>query len=153
MAFQIKSTAFEHGGNIPKKYTCDGADISPPLSWTSPPEATKSLALICDDPDAPVSTWVHWVAFNIPADKRMLHKDVPKNNELPDGTLQGKNSWGKIGYNGPMPPPGKPHRYFFKIYALDAVLDISSGATKQELLNAMEGHILAEAQLMGLYKR
>lgn len=146
------SSAFEEGGMIPHKYTCDGEDVSPPLSWTGTPEGTKMIALINDDPDAPVGTWVHWVIFNIPASVRELPEDVPPQKELKDGARQGRNDFGRIGYGGPCPPRGT-HRYYFKIYALDAVLSLPAGATKAELLMAMEGHIVAQGQLMGRYQR
>ncbi len=152
MAFQIKSTAFEHGGNIPKKYTCDGADISPPLSWTSPPEATKSLALICDDPDAPMGTWVHWVLFDLPPNTRELPEGVSTQEILPDGSKQGTTDFGRVGYGGPCPPSGT-HRYYFKLYALNANPDLRPGLTKEELLKAIEKNILAQAELMGRYQR
>lgn len=149
----IKSADFKEGGEIPKKFTCEGEDISPELEWENVPEGTKSFALICDDPDAPVGVWVHWVIYNIPSNFRKLERNVPKVSKLENGILQGKNSWPRIGYNGPCPPPGKPHRYYFKLYALDTILNLKEGATKEELLNAMKGHILAEAQTMGTYRR
>ncbi|MFQ6007488.1 MAG: YbhB/YbcL family Raf kinase inhibitor-like protein [Candidatus Zixiibacteriota bacterium] len=152
MALTITSTAFQEGGIIPKQYTCDGADISPPLAWSGVPEGTKSLALISDDPDAPVGTWVHWVLFNIPPDTNKLPENVPTDQTLSDGATNGVNDFGKLGYGGPCPPSGT-HRYYFKIYALDTMLDLSGRVTKKDLLKAMEGHILAEAQLMGKYKR
>lgn len=148
----VTSSAFENGDMIPSKFTCDDADVSPQLGWSNVPEGTQSFALICDDPDAPVGTWVHWVLYNIPADVQALSEKQPKSKTLPNGAVQGKNDWGKLGYGGPCPPSGK-HRYFFKIYALSGMLDLEVGATKAELLNAMEGHILAEGQLKGKYKR
>jgi len=152
MNLKIYSSAFEDGGMIPSKYTCDGADISPPLAWSGLPEGTKSIAIINDDPDAPMGTWVHWVIYNIPPTAQGLAEDIKRVEKLPDGTLQGKNSWGRIGYGGPC-PPGGTHRYFFKIYALDKVLKLKPGATKEELLTAMKGHILAQAQFYGKYSR
>ena len=152
MDIELKSSAFEPGGMIPPKYTCDGENVSPPLSWQAPPEGTRSLALICDDPDAPMGTWVHWVLFNLPADTAQLTENIPTSRELPGGARQGKNDFGKIGYGGPCPPSGT-HRYFFKIYALDTPLQLQPGATKSQLLKAMEGHIIARGQLMGRYKR
>ena len=152
MTIQVESAAFKEGESIPAKYTCDGEDLSPGLSWTAPPEETESLALICDDPDAPVGTWVHWVIYNIPADTGALPEGVPTEKEVLTGAIQGKNDWGKIGYGGPC-PPGGTHRYFFKLYALDGKLALEPGATKKELLAAMEGHVLARGQLMGTYKR
>lgn len=153
MSFQISTTAFSEGGTIPKQYTCDGPDLSPPLSWADAPAATTSFALIADDPDAPVGTWVHWVLFNAPAASHQLAEGVKKDEHLSDGTLQGRNDFRRIGYGGPCPPPGKPHRYFFKLYALDATLDLKAGATKPEVERSMKGHILGEAQLMGRYGR
>jgi len=151
-AFQLTSPAFQPGESIDSKYTCDGQDISPPLSWTAPPAGTKSLALIMDDPDAPMGTWVHWVIYNIPAGESSLPEAVPADQELPNGARQGLNSWPKYGYGGPCPPSGQ-HRYFFKLYALDAVLDLPARVTKERLLQAMEGHVLGRAELMGLYRR
>jgi Raf kinase inhibitor-like YbhB/YbcL family protein len=152
MDIKITSTAFGDGGMIPPKYTCDGEDISPPLQWEGVPEATQSIALISDDPDAPVGTWVHWVIFGLPADTTELPVNVPPDEILTSGAKQGKSDFGRIGYGGPCPPSGT-HRYFFKIYALDAELDLPPGATKSQLLQAMEGHILAEGQLIGKYQR
>lgn len=153
MSIEVTSTAFQQGKAIPKQYTGDGVDQSPPLQWSEPPAGTKSLALICDDPDAPVGTWVHWVLFNLPADTRELKEGLPTTETLKDAPKQGKNDFGKIGYGGPAPPKGKPHRYFFKVYALDKAVDLTPGATKARLEEAMEGHILAEGQLMGTYQR
>jgi len=152
MAMTVTSTAFEEGGMIPRQYSCDGADISLPLSWSGVPEGTKSLALISDDPDAPMGTWVHWVLFNIPPDTRELPENVPPDEALADGSHHGVTDFGRFGYGGPCPPSGT-HRYFFKLYALDNMLDLSGRVTKQDLLSAMEGHILTEGQLMGKYRR
>jgi len=152
MTFELTSTAFGPGESIPGTYTCDGADISPPLQWGDPPQGTQSLVLISDDPDAPMGTWVHWVLFNIPAGARELSEGLPKDAELPDGSRHGQNSWKRSDYGGPCPPSGT-HRYFFKLYALDTVLDLSAGASEKQVLRAMEGHILAEAELMGVYSR
>ena len=152
MEIKITTRAFVPGGKIPGKYTCDGLDVSPPLAWTSVPEGTKTFALICDDPDAPMGTWVHWVLFNLPADIQELPENIPPERELESGAKQGMNDFRKIGYGGPCPPGGM-HRYYFKLYALDTELDLEVGATKRELLKAMEGHILAEGQLMGRYER
>jgi len=153
MAFVLSSAAFSGGGAIPKKYTCDAVDVSPPLAWTEPPAKTRAFALIVDDPDAPAGTWVHWVLFNLPAETRELAEGVPKKDELPGGARQGRNDFRRIGYGGPCPPPGPAHRYFFKLYALDAPLALTPGATKAEVEAAMRGHILAHAELMGRYKR
>ena len=156
MALQLTSTAFKAGGMIPRRYTCDDADVSPALAWTGLPPGTRSLALICDDPDAPDPaaprrTWVHWVIFNIPPSTTGLPEAVFP-HDLPDGTRQGCNDWNRIGYGGPCPPIGT-HRYFFKLYALDTTLNLSTGVTKAEVLQAMDGHILEEARLVGRYHR
>jgi len=153
MEMLVTSTAFRNGEVIPKKYTGDGADVSPPLKWTEPPEGTKSFALICDDPDAPMGTWVHWVIYNLPAGVRELPEGVPAQKDLPNGARQGVNDFRKIGYNGPAPPRGSAHRYFFKLYALSSVPNLPAGASKKDLLKAMEGQILGQSQLMGKYKR
>jgi Raf kinase inhibitor-like YbhB/YbcL family protein len=149
---EIKSSAFKTGEMIPGKYTCDNIDISPPLEWTYGPAGTKTYAIICDDPDAPMGTWVHWVIFNIPGNILALTENTPKKDVLDNGSMQGRNDFGKTGYGGPCPPRGT-HRYFFKIYALDTELDTKSGITKKELLKAMEGHVLAEGELVGRYAR
>jgi Raf kinase inhibitor-like YbhB/YbcL family protein len=152
MAMQLGSSAFSEGDPIPTKYTCDGDDVSPPLVWGDPPGGTVSFALINDDPDAPVGTWVHWVLYNLPADARSLPEAVPADAELPDGSRHGQNSWRRLDYGGPC-PPGGTHRYFFKLYALDAALELPSGASKEDVLKAMEGHILGQTELMGVYSR
>lgn len=148
----ITSTAFSDGGMIPKDYTCDGKDISPPLAWTNVPKGTKSLAIICDDPDAPAGTWVHWVLFNIPTTVNELPKNIPPVKVFENGAKHGINDFQKFGYGGPCPPSGT-HRYYFKLYALDVKLMQQPGMTKAVLLNAMQDHILAKAQLMGKYKQ
>lgn len=153
MTIQLTSSAFAEGQPIPAKYTCDGADISPPLKWTNVPHGGKSFALICDDPDAPAGTWVHWVLYDLPPAVTELPEGVPTTEAIPNGAKQGVNDFKRIGYGGPCPPRGGPHRYFFKLYALDAGLQLKARATKKELARAMEGHILAEGQLMGTYKR
>ncbi len=150
---ELASTAFPDGGNIPVKYTCDGENVSPPLAWGGPPAGTKSFALICDDPDAPIGVFTHWVIFNIPPTARQLEEGVPAQERLANGTLQGKSGFGKLGYGGPCPPRGSPHHYRFTIYALDTVLDLKPGASKNDLLEAMKGHILAQGQLIGIYQR
>ncbi len=153
------SLKFKEGGTIPVEHTCDGQDYSPAISWGEVPAGTKSIALIMDDPDAPMRTFTHWVVYNIPPDKRELPERLEKKEILPDGILQGINDFGKIGYTGPCSPPGignigkKPHRYFFKIYALDEKLDLPSKATKSQLEKAMEGHILAKREIIGEYSR
>ena len=153
MTIQISSSAFAEGQSIPKKHTCEGTDVSPPLKWANVPEGVKSLALICDDPDAPMGTWVHWVLFNLPSETRELGENVPKKLVLDNGARHGTSDFKRPGYGGPCPPPGKPHRYFFKLYALDTALDLKEGATKKDVEKAMQGHILAQGQLMGTYKR
>ena len=150
---KLTSMAFADGQPIPMKYTCDGVDVSPPLQWSEISPGAKSYALICDDPDAPVGTWVHWVIYGLPATTRELPEMVATTDVLPDGATQGLNDFHRVGYGGPCPPPGKPHRYFFKLYALDTELAMRPRATKQDLLRAMAGHVLAEAQLMGTYQR
>lgn len=152
MTLLLTSNAFEHGKTIPAKYSCRGEDVSPALAWGEPPAGTQSFALIMDDPDAPVGTWVHWVLFNIPASARGLPEAFPANAALPDGSLSGQNSWGNTGYGGPCPPSGT-HRYFFKLYALDETLAIDAGANKGELEKAMVGHILAQGELMGTFSK
>jgi Raf kinase inhibitor-like YbhB/YbcL family protein len=152
---KLTSSAFAEAATIPVKHTCDGPDISPPLAWTATPPNTKSFAVIMDDPDAPMGTWVHWVLWNLPGTSSSLPENVAKTRELNElgGALQGNNTWPKIGYYGPCPPPGKPHRYFFKLYALDAQLPLKAGAVKADVERAMQGHVLAEAQLMGTFGR
>jgi len=152
MDIKITSSAFQDGGLIPAKYTCDGADVSPPLQWDNVPQTAKSIALICDDPDAPMGTFVHWVLFNLPAEIRQLSEKVAADKTLPSGARQGTSGFGRVGYGGPCPPSGT-HRYFFKIYALDTTLDLPAGARKSDLLKVMEGHILGQGQLVGKYKR
>lgn len=152
MTITITSPQFEDGAEIPAKYTCDGEDISPPLQIENIPQGTQSIALIGDDPDAPGGTWVHWVVFNLPPDVRELKENIPPDEELANGALHGRNSWGRLGYGGPCPPSGT-HRYFFKCYALDTRLKQEAGIDKADLLRAMKGHILAEGRLMGTYRK
>jgi Raf kinase inhibitor-like YbhB/YbcL family protein len=149
---KLESTAFAADGLIPSKYTCDGTDISPPLSWNEPPAGTQSFALILDDPDAPVGIFVHWLLYDIPVEIRQLPERVAPQSTLPDGGVQGKNDFGKLGYGGPCPPSGT-HRYFFKLYALDRQLELEPGTTKNQMEAAMDGYILATAQLIGRYSR
>ena len=149
---QVQSAAFKEGELIPQKYTCDGNDVSPPLAWSGAPEKTRAFALISDDPDAPMGTWVHWVLYNIPAKVIHLAENVPAKSTLDNGACHGTNDFRKLGYGGPCPPSGT-HRYFFKVYALDAMLDMPPGATKAKLEMAMRSHVLAEGQLVGIYKR
>jgi Raf kinase inhibitor-like YbhB/YbcL family protein len=153
MPLTLSSPSFSNGGDIAKKFTCDGADVSPQLSWTDPPATAKSFALLADDPDAPVGNWNHWTAWNLPPTLRDLPEGVPKQAQLSDGAQQGHNDFRKPGYNGPCPPPGKPHRYYFKLFALDVKLDLKPSAGKKELEAAIKGHILAQAEWMGRYGR
>lgn len=151
-AMNLKSTAFTADGMIPSLYTCDGQDISPALSWDAPPTGTQSLALIVDDPDAPGQIFVHWVLYDLPPEIHQLPQAVPGEPTLPNGGVQGKNDFGNLGYGGPCPPSGI-HHYFFKLYALDRELELQSGATKAQLEAAMNGHIIATAELVGRYSR
>ena len=161
MSFQLSSTAFRNGGAIPGKYSGEGDDVSPPLEWVGIPEGTREFALICDDPDAPsAEPWIHWVIYGIAADAKSLPEGIPAARTQLDHPIiarQGKNSWGSgviIGYRGPLPPPGHgTHHYRFKLYALDHILDLPPSATKSQLLKAIQGHVLAEAELMGTYAR
>lgn len=153
MSFAIKSSAFADGGAIPRTNACDGANLSPALNWKDTPAKTESLALIVDDPDAPGGTWTHWIVWNIPGRATGLPQGVPAAGVLDTGARQGKNDFGRIGYGGPCPPPGKPHRYVFNLFALDAKLDLKPGASRRELELAGKRHILAQTKLMGFYKR
>jgi len=152
MALAISSTAFSNGGMIPSRYTCDGANISPPLQWSGLPAGTKTVALIVDDPDAPAKTWVHWVIYDLPANTTQLPENIKSQENLAGGGKQGTNDFKKIGYGGPCPPSGT-HRYFFKLYAVDIETSRGPGATKDELLKTMEGHVLAQGELVGKYTR
>jgi len=153
LALDIKSDAFKNSFYIPTEYTCEGKDISPPLDWKGVPSDAKSFVLICDDPDAPGKTWSHWVIFNIPGDKTGLSENIPKIARLNDSSIQGINDFGKAGYSGPCPPPNGPHRYFFKLYALDNVIGLDENATRDDVLKAMDGHVIAETQIYGIYVR
>jgi hypothetical protein len=157
MTITITSAAFKAGGVVPSKHTGEGEDVSPALQWTGVPQNAKQLALICDDPDAPVAEpWVHWVIYGLPANCAGLPEAMPKDETLkePAGAVQGKNDFGKIGYGGPMPPRGHgTHHYHFKLYALDTALNLPPGQTKKQLLAAMKGHILAQGELIGTYSR
>ena len=150
---QLTSTAFTEGAAIPANYTCDATNVSPPLKWSGVPAGAKSLALVVDDPDAPSGTWVHWVLCDLPPAVTELPEDLPKSQFVAGGAKQGLNDFKHLGYGGPCPPHGKPHRYFFKLYALDSLLDLKPGQTKKDLESAMEKHILAQGQLMGTYQR
>jgi Raf kinase inhibitor-like YbhB/YbcL family protein len=153
VGIQITSSAFTEGSGIPVEYTCDGADASPDLNWASVPADTKSLALICDDPDAPSGTFVHWVMYAMPAVQNQIQKRLPNSPTLPNGAKQGKNGFGRIGYGGPCPPRAAPHHYFFRIYALNANIDEPPGASRAQIDRAMKGHVVAEGHLMGTYQR
>lgn len=153
MTFRLTSPAFVEGQTIPKPYTGDGSDRSPPLAWSGAPEGTASFALVCDDPDAPRQTWVHWVLFDLPAGLTGLEPGVAAEQTVAGGGVQGTNDFGNLGYGGPAPPRGKPHRYFFRLYALDTLLTLRPGATNAEVLEAIRGHVLAETHLMGIYQR
>lgn len=148
----VSAEAFKEGGDIPSEYTCDGKNVSPSLSWKGVPANAKSIALVMDDPDAPMGTFVHWVIFNIPASAQKLPKGIPGDKILEDGSRQGNNDFRRIGYGGPC-PPGGTHRYYFKIYALDTMLNLSAGATKADVEDAMKVHVLAQGELMGRYGR
>lgn len=152
MSIKITSSAFKRESMIPARFTCDGEDISPPLQWENLPQGTQTLAIIADDPDAPMGTFVHWVLYNLPADVNELAEAVPAREMLENGAIQGKTDFGRVGYGGPCPPSGT-HRYFFKIYALDKKVDIVGNADKSRLIIAMQGHILGQGELMGKYKR
>ncbi len=146
MNFQLRSSVFEPGGDIPTKYTCDGQDVSPPLEWNDTPNGTQSFALICDDPDAPRGTWSHWVLYNIPPTVTRLAEGVQE-------TAEGRNDFGNTGYGGPCPPRGPAHRYYFRLYALDTTLDLTPSTTRQQVLDRIQNHIVAQAELMGRYAR
>lgn len=155
MAMEIQSPEFANNAEVPRKYTCQGEDISPPLSWSNTPVGTKSFVLICDDPDAPVGIWLHWTLFNIPADKKELSDGAgaPAKKQLSDGSKQGMTDSGNVGYHGPCPPPGKYHRYFFRLFALDTMLNLDGGVARKAIEQAMQGHILAQAEMLGRYRR
>jgi Raf kinase inhibitor-like YbhB/YbcL family protein len=149
----VQSSAFAAGGEIPREYTCDGANRSPPLSWTGAPSGTRSLALIVHDLDAPGGDFTHWVLFNLPAQLREVAPRMPPDGDLPNDARQGRNDFGRVGYAGPCPPPGPAHRYVFDLYALDSFLPLGGGARRAQVENAMRGHVLRQAQLTGTYSR
>ena len=153
MSFTVTTSAFAVGESIPREYTCEGSDRSPALEWREAPPGTVTLAVVMHDPDAPAGDWVHWVAWDIPATAHGLGESIPQQEQLADGTRQGRNDFRKLGYNGPCPPPGKAHRYFFRVYAIDRKLDLAPGATRAQLDSALKGHVLAEAEYMGTYRR
>ena len=152
VAFELTSPHFTEGEAVPSAFSCDGQDVSPELNWVGAPPETVSFALIMDDPDAPVGTWDHWVLFNIPANRNQLSDGIEPSEQLEDGSVHGSNSWGQLGYGGPCPPDGT-HRYFFQLYALDTMLDLPVGTSKEGLLQAVDGQVLGEAVLMGTYTR
>jgi Raf kinase inhibitor-like YbhB/YbcL family protein len=153
MSIEVTSSAFDDGDFIPARHTCDAEDVSPPLEWTGVPEAAKSLALVCDDPDAPMGTWVHWVIYDIAPSLSELAEGISPSEVTTDGAKQGVNDFRRTGYGGPCPPPGNPHRYFFTLYALELEPGLPAGASKADLLRVIEGHVLAEGRLMGRYQR
>jgi len=153
MALKMKSSAFNDGERLPTKYTCEGENVSPPLTWAGNPDGTRSFAMVMDDPDAPGKTFTHWVIYNIPAFVNSLPEGLPVDAQLSDGMLQGRNDYGDTGYKGPCPPPGKPHRYRFHIYALDRTLNLRPGASKTELLSEIEGSPIESFSLTGLFER
>jgi Raf kinase inhibitor-like YbhB/YbcL family protein len=151
--FRLTSQAFTDGAEIPSQFSCEGENRSPPLGWTGVPVATRSFVLIADDPDAPRGAWVHWLLWNLPADACELSAGLPTLPELPSGARQGLNGGGDFGYQGPCPPPGGPHRYFFRLYALDTALNLAPGVNRADLETALQGHVLGQAVLMGTYQR
>ncbi len=153
MSFVLETKAFSKGGEIPARYTCSGDDASPSLSWSGAPQDTKGFALIVDDPDAPSGTFTHWIVYDLPAATHQLPESVAKTDDLSGGGRQGRNDFRRVGYGGPCPPPGKAHRYFFKLYALNAALNLPAGASRREVEGAMRGHVLAQAELMGKFAR
>ncbi len=153
MVFRLESQGFKDGDVIPKRYTCDGEGLSPPLRWTDPPTGTKSYVLICDDPDAPMMTWIHWVVYSIPGTASELREGLPNKDVVDGGIAQGINSWRKMGYGGPCPPGKNKHRYFFRLYALDSEIKVKPAETRHDIEKAMRGHVIAKADLMGVYGR
>lgn len=150
---EVNVPAFPKGGAIPKAFTADGSDISPAMTWMGPPPGTKGFAVIMDDPDAPAGLWTHWTLYDVPSTTTSLAEDLPKAPTLPDGSHQGRNTWGRVGYNGPSPPPGKPHRYFLRVFALSQPLDLPAGANREDLDRALKGKVLAEGSFMAIYGR
>ncbi|WP_069808043.1 YbhB/YbcL family Raf kinase inhibitor-like protein [Vulcanisaeta thermophila] len=154
MSFTLISPAFKYGERIPRKYTCDGEDVSPPLQWSGTPQGTKSLVLIMEDPDAPIGLFTHWVLYNIPPTRNELPENVAKNPTVEGIGLQGINDFGRVGYGGPCPPRGHgPHRYFFRLYALDITLNLRPRASRNDVLNAIKNHVIGTAEYMGTYSR
>jgi Raf kinase inhibitor-like YbhB/YbcL family protein len=153
MAFTLETKAFPKGGEIPSKYTCTGEDVSPALSWSGAPQGTKSFALIVEDPDAPSGTFTHWIVYDLPGITHQLAENIAKTDDLGGGGRQGRNDFHRVGYGGPCPPPGKAHRYFFRLYALNTTLNLPPGASKQEVEGALRGHVIGKAELMGKFGR
>ena len=153
MSFVLETKAFPKGGQIPARYTCNGDDVSPALSWSGAPQETKSFVLIVDDPDAPSGTFTHWVVYDFPPATHQLPENVSKTDDLSGGGRQGRNDFRRVGYGGPCPPPGKAHRYFFKLYALSTALNLPAGASRQDVEGAMRGHVIAQTELMGKFAR
>ena len=153
MTFILETKAFPKGGEIPSKYTCSGRNVSPALSWSGAPQATRSFALIVEDPDAPSGTFTHWVVYDLPPGTHQLPENVSQTDGLGGGGRQGRNGFRRTGYGGPCPPPGKAHRYFFRLYALDSTLNLPAGASRQEVESAIRGHLIAQAELMGKFAR
>ena len=153
MSLQVSTNAFAPGGIIPKKFACSGEDVSPGLAWTVAPSGTQSILLIVDDPDAPAGTWTHWLVYDLPPAVHELPEGVPHTPDLKIGGHQGKNDFGKTGYNGPCPPPGKPHHYYFRVFALDRRLNLPAGAGRKAIDREMRGHVLAEGEVMGSFGR
>jgi len=150
---KITSSAFEEGKPIPAKYSCDGKDVSPPLRWTGVPSTAKTLALTVDDPDAPVGDWFHWIVYNLPVSTTELTEGLPKFENLPKGGKQAMNDFKRLGYGGPCPPVGKPHRYFFKLYALDVQFNLPANTDGKQFMNALTNHVVAQTGIMGTYQR
>lgn len=150
---KLKAPAFAAAANVPVRFTCDGSNVSPALGWTDAPPTAKSFVLIMDDPDAPRRTWVHWILFDVPSIETHLAEGIPSQGKLPSGARQGQNDFGRIGYGGPCPPPGPPHRYYFRLFALDRTIDLDSGASRAQVERAMRGHVLASTELMARYAR
>ena len=153
MSFVLETKAFPVGGEIPSKYTCSGEDVSPALFWSGAPQGAKSFVLVVDDPDAPSGTFTHWIVYDLPATARQLPENVSKTDDLSGGGRQGRNDFRRVGYGGPCPPPGKPHRYFFRLFALNAALNLPAGASRRDVENAMRARVVAQAELMGKFAR
>ena len=153
MSFALETKAFPKEGDIPARYTCGGEDISPALAWSGAPQGTKSFVLIVDDPDAPSGTFTHWIVYDLPANARGVPENVAKSDDLSGGGRQGRNDFRRVGYGGPCPPPGKPHRYFFRLHALNSTLNLPAGANRKDVENAMRGHVIGQAEIMGKFAR